>query len=1242
MNRLSRVFLSLSLLLGAVVNAADNVDYTVHLATGSFVPQQIDVRSAVASVAMTPERHYLVQFTGPVTDAARSSLAANGVILLDYIPNFAYTARLTRQLTPREIESQEIRWIGGLTAEQKISPIIRDNGIPFHARRGNDLVQLGVILQRDQDLSSWSTRLTRDFGATVLGTEQSAMVIEVIVPESAYQTIAALDEVLWVEPAMPTPEEHNDNARSNNGAATLQIAPYNLTGNGITVAEWDGGRADENHADFEGRVISLDAASLSTHATHVAGTVVGGGVQNSLYKGMAPDARLLTQLWWNSSSEASSEYSSVINTWDALVATNSWGYGVGSPATQSACEGTMGAYFSTNSTIDNIVRGSLGTPITICWSAGNQRSTGSDYCGSLGWSYNTVSPPGTGKNIISVGAINSNNNTMTSFSSWGPTDDGRIKPDVVGPGCQSSGDGGLTSTKLTTGYTTLCGTSMSTPATAGLIALLMERHALEVGGTILPSTVRGILINSAIDLGTTGPDYANGHGKVDGVAAAKKIGVANNRSWVEGEISTGGTIIHDLTVPSGTTKLKVTLAWDDVGGTSISGVDLINDLDLVLIDPTSQETQPWILNKTLPSVAATRGIDRLNNVETVEINSPAAGLWKAKVTGFNIPTGPQKYSLVFTPDSINTPGSQNAVSVISGADQSALPGSPAIMSFAIQNIGGGIDSFRVQIADTSGWVAAPLDTTVIIAQFDSAVLAVSATVPPGSLAGAFSEVVCETYSLTDTLAQAARIAVVSAGAFYDVALSEIPQSDTILSPGSHPFSVRINNLSNIQDSIVVMPSAGAGWTFAPSTQPVLLPVGGTALVNFTAQAPAELTHLENYTIVLAAASSDPSGVDTAFFELTAYNPLPPPILLSPEEILYTKDGRTSFAWSGAADSFALLLFTDPSLSTLFRRVGGLSDTTYQPSTVDSLPDGHYYWAVRRFSGTDSSSLQASPRSLLVDNEAPLSANRLTPADQAIISTTAQLTYETVAGSGPAVVAPEFYRVRLAYDSGFTSGLQVVELLTQTTADVTSLLTDGRWYWQVERYDLAGNTSTASTTGSFLLDRQAPDVATLLAPADLAVIPSVPIVLRFSGSAPVGHETSREYFYVHVSKLANFADFTFTGYVYADSLVLTTPMLVNSQSYYWRVKTNDSAGFTSNYSAPRSFTYQSFVCGDLDNSNGTIDIADLTFLVAYLFLDGTEPNPLIAADLNCDTIIDIADLTTMVDFLFISNTPFCCQ
>jgi subtilisin family serine protease len=268
--------------------------------------------------------------------------------------------------------------------------------------------------------------------------------------------------------------------------------------------------------------------------------------------------------------------------------------------------------------------------------------------------YRTISPPATAKNVIAVGAIDADYNSIAVFSDFGPTQDGRIKPDLVAPGCRNLGNNvrGIVSAVPQTGIGLACGTSQAAPAVAGAIALMMQK--LQDTGSnksdIYPSTYKALLIHAAGDLGAPGPDYAYGYGRL---RLPETLALIDNRSFSQAEVKREGeTVLQTLAVPGGAKEIKVTLAWDDPPRSAISSGGLTNDLDLSLISPSQETILPWILNPAQGKEgdAAVRGADHTNVVEQVSVSNPAAGSWqiivKASTLG-NARLG-QSFSLIVT------------------------------------------------------------------------------------------------------------------------------------------------------------------------------------------------------------------------------------------------------------------------------------------------------------------------------------------------------------------------------------------------------------------------------------------------------------------------------------------------------------------------------------------------------------------------------------------------------------------
>ncbi len=263
------------------------------------------------------------------------------------------------------------------------------------------------------------------------------------------------------------------------------------------------------------------------------------------------------------------------------------------------------------------------------------------------YGYDLIPPHGVAKNVLTVGAVSNvvggfsatSSVILASFSSVGPTDDGRIKPDVVAQGVNL-----FTASNATdSAYSTVSGTSFSAPSVAGSLNLLHQLYC-EVRGTnraLLASTLKGIAIHTADDCGATGPDYTFGWGLMNTRTAAQLI--TNN---IAGD---GHTHIKEVALPSGeiisfpvlatsTQPLKVTICWTDPPGPILSpslnptNLVLINDLDLRIIGPSGTTNMPWVLNPASPWSAATTGDNFRDNVEQVYIAAPSNGTYTVKVS----------------------------------------------------------------------------------------------------------------------------------------------------------------------------------------------------------------------------------------------------------------------------------------------------------------------------------------------------------------------------------------------------------------------------------------------------------------------------------------------------------------------------------------------------------------------------------------------------------------------------------
>jgi subtilisin family serine protease len=245
---------------------------------------------------------------------------------------------------------------------------------------------------------------------------------------------------------------------------------------------------------------------------------------------MAPGAHIVSYDWPSSVSNLQAETSQAITTYGAVTSNNSWIWGLCS----DYCS-YYGEYDDWSQEYDRLVRGSQGAPITVVFAAGNDQNCYGCQDSLVDFPYGTVAGPG-GTAIV-VGATNAIDKTMTSFSSWGPVKDGRVKPDIVAPGCKPSA--GVTTTYPPNAYTSGgCGTSYAAPITTGSVGLLKQQFDRLGYGPVKPHTLKAVLIQSAEDRGNPGPDYKFGHGHLE-VQDAIDLIVAND---LDGDLIRPGSV----------------------------------------------------------------------------------------------------------------------------------------------------------------------------------------------------------------------------------------------------------------------------------------------------------------------------------------------------------------------------------------------------------------------------------------------------------------------------------------------------------------------------------------------------------------------------------------------------------------------------------------------------------------------------------------------------------------------------
>lgn len=423
-------------------------------------------------------------------------------------------------------------------------------------------------------------------------------------------------QVLYISRASAKPQEESLVLDMNLNVNKVNLVHHeephlNGTDFNISIKEQ---RFDEADIDFKGRVLPspLAAESTSRHATEMATLAAGAGNTSFNSKGVAWGAELSASNFNNLFPDDISYFE------DENISVQNHAYG-------TIIENFYGAYAKAYDEHTHT------NPLLLhVFSVGNNGSgtdTVATYKGVEGYA-NLTGNFKMAKNIMTVGAVDTLYET-DAFVSKGPAYDGRVKPEVAA-------------------YSTV-GSSSSAALVSGLALILQQAFQLKNGSMPEATLIKGILMNSADDIGSAGIDFLSGYGSVN---ADKALEAINSDLYLSGSIADGQTETLTIEVPANAKNLKVLLLWNDPAATTNAAAALVNDLDLTLKHQSGGDTWlPWVLNsyphKDSLSQLPERKQDHLNNVEQVTLTSPAAGTYEIDINGFDIVDGPQKFYIVY-------------------------------------------------------------------------------------------------------------------------------------------------------------------------------------------------------------------------------------------------------------------------------------------------------------------------------------------------------------------------------------------------------------------------------------------------------------------------------------------------------------------------------------------------------------------------------------------------------------------
>jgi hypothetical protein len=776
------LFLALVLLTG---QASASVNPT------GLQPEQLPIPIKLTAVTITPSAqqqlaalsenpgYFIVQFRGPVEQAWKDQITDLGGELLDYLPDFAFKARLTPEQAAAASQLDSVNWVGVFQPAYKLSPSLH--------REGSNLYL--VRLEQGSDVATAVSEI-RGKGARLLRQNPNSLIIAA--DAALLETIANVLDVAWIENFQLRETDNEYGAGIILGSDIANAAGYDGSTQIIAVADTGlgNGTAAGAHPDIPAsRIVNIydwpaadsfcwqavnDGAQDvdSGHGTHTSGSVLSDGGPGGEGKGTAPAGSLVFQ--------AVEDYADMTTICEnflgyedgyaliglpddirdlfqqaydagARIHSNSWGSAVNGEYTEDAANtddfmwnhpdmlvttsaGNAGVDGNSNGAIDEDSMGSPATSKNIltvgasehdrqghyeCDSSLTYTNDDGDSCNSQGgdnviFAWGDAWPDDYPADPIASDPAAGNAEQMAAFSSRGPTDDGRIKPDVVAPGSfvlsnyadqyQEGYDGSPNPQNnawqydrwgfpLNQQYKYMGGTSMSNPLVAGAAAVVRDYYEKEHALNASAALVKATLINTAVDILDENNDGANdndypipnnheGWGLVD-VAAATDGSLLFEEETTG--LSTNDSATYQYNIETGGQPFKVSLVWSDYPGSTSASTALVNDLDLVVTAPNSDTYQGNVFSGGWTTTGGSA--DRLNNVENVYVQSAAAGSWTVEVIGYNIPNGPQPFALVvdgqFGPPGDTPP----TVTITNPPNDTAVTGSITITADANDDIG---------------------------------------------------------------------------------------------------------------------------------------------------------------------------------------------------------------------------------------------------------------------------------------------------------------------------------------------------------------------------------------------------------------------------------------------------------------------------------------------------------------------------------------------------------------------------
>jgi subtilisin family serine protease len=601
----------------------------------------------------------VVEYGKPIRSSDRVALQTAGAQAIQYLPTHSYVAWLDEGAL-RQFSLPGSARVRRLEPHEKVAPTVDAVRHP--------LLDVTVFGGRPEPAIAALERVTTVVAANAVSPGRNLLGIVVRAAPDDVPRIAELSEVLSVGPGA-TGIELLDEGTSQIVAGNIEggrpvpgyadfLEAQGLDGSGVVIAIADSG-IDDTHPDLADRVKArIDYTPLPDyrdqtdgHGTHVSGIVGGSGrgldgandPQGFAYGlGVAPNVEFLDL--------------SVLGITEEIVGIDEFppyeqvsrdavrNGAIGWNASWGSGEGNRAGYTQTARTMDIITRdadweAAGAQPFTLVFAAGNSGFAG-------------PGAPTEAKNLIAVASSRShragNIDTISSFSSRGPTLDFRIGPTVAAPGETVVSTRSLPASPLCNRppmdptpfaafYGECSGTSMAAPHVTGAVALITQWWRMHRDGdTPSPAMHKAVLITSATDMGTSDiPNRSEGWGRVNLRAlfdpTAERI-YADQEVTLD-EVGEGHEI--EIRPVDPTRPLKATVVWSDAPATANAIPALVNDLDVTLTgaDGTLYRGNHFADGWSVPGGAA----DRREVVENVFLQTAGQGSYTLRISAANLP-----------------------------------------------------------------------------------------------------------------------------------------------------------------------------------------------------------------------------------------------------------------------------------------------------------------------------------------------------------------------------------------------------------------------------------------------------------------------------------------------------------------------------------------------------------------------------------------------------------------------------